>query len=57
VCYAIVDPGRLASGEPAAQFVRVPYDYERLQAALAATDLITTFEPPRPAGAGARGGS
>jgi len=46
VCYAVVDPGRLAAGEPAAQFVRVPYDYERLQEGLAHSDLITMFEPP-----------
>jgi predicted phosphodiesterase len=53
VCYALVDPGRLAAGEPAVEFVRVPYDYERLTAALAATDLITAFDPPpHPASAG-----
>ncbi|HTX71025.1 MAG TPA: metallophosphoesterase family protein [Thermoleophilia bacterium] len=51
VCYAVVDPARLSAGEPAVEFVRVPYDYERLTAALAATDLITSFEPPAPAGA------
>jgi predicted phosphodiesterase len=52
VCYAIVDPGRLAAGEPAVEFVRVPYDHQRLLAALAGTDLITTFLAP-PAAAGA----
>jgi diadenosine tetraphosphatase ApaH/serine/threonine PP2A family protein phosphatase len=52
VCYAIVDPARLAAGEPAVEFARVPYDYARLTAALAATDLITSFEAPAPAGAG-----
>lgn len=52
VCYALVDPARLAAGEPAVGFARVPYDYERLTAAPAATDLITSFEPPEPAGAG-----
>jgi predicted phosphodiesterase len=46
VCYAVVDPRRLAAGEPAVEFVRVSYDYERLQAALAGTGLITTFEAP-----------
>jgi predicted phosphodiesterase len=46
VCYAVVDPGRLAAGEPAVEFVRVPYDHERLMAALAGTDLITTFQGP-----------
>jgi diadenosine tetraphosphatase ApaH/serine/threonine PP2A family protein phosphatase len=52
VCYALVDPGKLAGGEPAVEFVRVPYDYERLRKALVATDLITWFEPPAPAGTG-----
>ena len=46
VCYALVDPGELAAGRPAVEFVRVPYDYERLMAALAETDLITSFEAP-----------
>jgi predicted phosphodiesterase len=45
-CYALVDPAALAAGEPAVEFVRVPYDYERLSRALAETDLITSFEPP-----------
>jgi predicted phosphodiesterase len=43
VCYALVDP---VAGGPRVQFVRVPYDYERLQAALEPTDLITGFEAP-----------
>jgi len=47
VCYAVVDPAALAAGAPAAEFVRVPYDYERLAEALAQTDLITSFQPPR----------
>ncbi len=51
VCYALVDPTRLAAGKPAVEFVRVPYDYARLTAALAATDLVTSFEPPDLAGA------
>ena len=46
VCYALLDPAALAAGEPAVEFVRVPYDYERLQEALARTDLITSFEAP-----------
>jgi predicted phosphodiesterase len=46
VCYAIVDPAKLAAGEPAVAFVRVPYDYERLIGALAETDLITSFAAP-----------
>jgi predicted phosphodiesterase len=46
VCYALVDPTKLAAGEPAVQFVRVPYDYERLAKALAETDLITSFDAP-----------
>ena len=46
VCYAVIDPVRLAAGEPAVEFVRVPYDYERLEQALAKTDLITSFDPP-----------
>ena len=45
VCYAIVNPARL--GEPEfVEFVRVPYDYERLQKELAATPLITSFARP-----------
>jgi predicted phosphodiesterase len=46
VCYALIDPVRLAAGDPAVEFVRVPYDYERLTAALATTDLTTSFEAP-----------
>ena len=37
---------RLAAGEPAVEFVRVPYDHERLLRALAETDLITSFQEP-----------
>jgi predicted phosphodiesterase len=45
VCYAIVDPARL--GELGlVEFVRVPYDHERLQRELAATPLITSFAGP-----------
>ena len=46
VCYAVLDPVRLAAGESAVEFVRVPYDYERLEQALAETDLITSFDAP-----------
>jgi diadenosine tetraphosphatase ApaH/serine/threonine PP2A family protein phosphatase len=46
VCYALVDPAALAAGESAVEFVRVPYDYDRLTRALATTDLITHFEAP-----------
>ena len=46
VCYAIVDPARLGEGEAFVEFVRVPYDYERLLADLATTTLITSFAPP-----------
>jgi predicted phosphodiesterase len=46
VCYAVVDPARLAAGEPFVEFVRVPYDHERLLELLAATPLITRFSGP-----------
>ena len=46
VCYAIVDPARLHEGEAFVEFVRVPYDYERLLADLARTPLITRFAGP-----------
>lgn len=59
-CYAVVDPtalasgaggpgsgpAGLASGRPAVEFARVPYDFERLQRALAETPLITRFDGP-----------
>ncbi len=45
-CYAIVDPVRLAAGEPAVEFARVAYEYARLVQALATTTLITSFTPP-----------
>jgi predicted phosphodiesterase len=48
VCYAIVDPARMGDGEALVEFVRVPYDYERLVAELATTPLLTSFTaPPR----------
>jgi len=46
VCYAIVDPRRLGAGEGLVEFVRVPYDWERLQRRLAETTLITGFAGP-----------
>jgi putative phosphoesterase len=46
VCYALVDPARLGVGETFVQFVRVPYDHERLLADLARTPLITDFASP-----------
>ena len=45
-CYAVVDPIRFVTDEPPVEFVRVPYDYERLRAALAATPLITSYTAP-----------
>jgi diadenosine tetraphosphatase ApaH/serine/threonine PP2A family protein phosphatase len=44
VCYALVDPALLGRDEGFVEFVRVPYDYERLQAALSGTALITSFQ-------------
>jgi predicted phosphodiesterase len=46
VCYALVDPGRLAAGQPAVEFARVAYDFKRLHDALAETSLITHFDGP-----------
>ena len=46
VCYALVDPARLGKGAGLVEFLRVPYDYERLQADLATTSLITSFNAP-----------
>jgi predicted phosphodiesterase len=46
-CYALIDPEGLSNeGTLAVEFVRVPYDYERLVAALAETALITKFAGP-----------
>jgi len=53
VCYALIDPAKLATSQPAVEFVRVSFDYGRLTQALAETDLITSFEAP-PATSGAR---
>jgi predicted phosphodiesterase len=46
VCYAIVDPGKFAANGEGVEFVRLPYDYQRLRRALAQTALITAFDPP-----------
>ena len=46
VCYALVDLVELAAGREAVEFVRVPFDYERLERALAETPLITSFTAP-----------
>ena len=46
VCYALVDPARLGEGEAVVEFVRVPYDFERLLADMATTPLITSFAAP-----------
>ena len=46
VGYAIVDPGKLRAGEMFVEFVRVPYDYDRLTELLAKTPLITSFAAP-----------
>ena len=46
-CYALIDPAASPlEGTLAVKFVRVPYDYERLVAALAETALITEFTGP-----------
>jgi len=45
-CYASVDPARLGEGDAFVEFVRVPYDYERLRAGMAETPLITSFAAP-----------
>jgi predicted phosphodiesterase len=47
-CYAVIDPQALARGEDAqsVEFVRVAYDFARLQRDLAATPLTTSFAAP-----------
>jgi predicted phosphodiesterase len=45
-CYALIDPGFGEAGTLGVSFVRVPYDHAALQAALAGTSLITTFQGP-----------
>jgi putative phosphoesterase len=48
-CYALIDPSDSPKEGPlAVEFLRVPYDYERLAAALAETPLITQFAGPSP---------
>lgn len=44
-CYAVVDPPA-GGGPPVVEFIRVPYDFERLRAALAETSLVTRFAGP-----------
>ncbi len=46
VCYAIIHPSRLHGADGFVEFVRVPYDYERLLVEMAATSLITSFAGP-----------
>jgi predicted phosphodiesterase len=46
VCYALLDPAGLGAGRGGIDFVRVPYDHERLAAALAGTGLVTSFDGP-----------
>jgi len=53
VCYALVDPAALGAGAAAVEFVRVPFDFDRLRRALERSDLITDFEAP-PATGGSR---
>jgi predicted phosphodiesterase len=45
-CYAVVDGAAGGEAAPAVEFARVPYDHEALLAAMAATDLTTTFDGP-----------
>jgi predicted phosphodiesterase len=48
VCYAIVEPDALGNSQ-FVEFVRVPYDYDRLMSELARTPLTTRFAgPPAP---------
>jgi predicted phosphodiesterase len=46
VCYAIVDPARRDESDGFVEFMRVPYDYERLLSEMEATPLITSFAGP-----------
>jgi putative phosphoesterase len=46
-CYALIDPSASPKEGPlAVEFVRVPYDYERLTFTLAETPLLTQFTGP-----------
>jgi hypothetical protein len=45
-CYALIDPESANSSRLAVEFVRLEFDFERLQRALAATPLITSFDGP-----------
>ncbi len=44
-CYAIITPAALSIPD-VAEFVRVPYDYDRLMRVLSKTSLITSFAAP-----------
>jgi predicted phosphodiesterase len=47
-CYALIDPAASPpEGTLAVEFMRVPYDYERLVSRLAETPLITKFDGPQ----------
>jgi predicted phosphodiesterase len=46
VCYAVVNPGSGERGKLRIEFVRVPWDRDRLMLDLAATTLITTYDAP-----------
>jgi predicted phosphodiesterase len=46
VCYALVDPGVSTPGRVEVEFVRVPWDRDRLLRDLLATSLITTYDGP-----------
>ncbi len=48
VCYAVVDPIKLGTAG-FVEFVRVPYDHDRLRRELATTPLITSFAGPEQA--------
>jgi diadenosine tetraphosphatase ApaH/serine/threonine PP2A family protein phosphatase len=45
VCYAIVEPAALGNSR-FVEFVRVPYDHDRLLREMAGTPLITSFAGP-----------
>ena len=45
-CYALIDPQSSNSSRLAVEFVRLEFDFDRLQSALAATPLITSFDGP-----------
>ena len=48
-CYALIDPAASPpEGTLAVEFIRVPYDFERLMSVLAETPLLTQFTGPPP---------